>query len=121
MSIILVLNITAMATGKPRMPPINYVPLWEDPIHNLSMVLLPAITVGYASPEKGASVGLARSFVAAPIGTFSDSARQMQHVSIASHRQRRDRESMARLVPDNVVGLSHELPSLPSRQAVLLG
>ncbi|HEY6719293.1 MAG TPA: ABC transporter permease, partial [Reyranella sp.] len=47
LSIILVLNVTAMATGKPWMPPIDYVPLWQDPIHNLSMVLLPAITVGY--------------------------------------------------------------------------
>ena len=47
MSIILVLNVTAMASGKPWMPPIDYVPLWQDPIHNLSMVLLPAITVGY--------------------------------------------------------------------------
>jgi peptide/nickel transport system permease protein len=29
------------------MPPIEYVPLWKDPIRNLSMTLLPAITVGY--------------------------------------------------------------------------
>ena len=29
------------------MPPIDYVPFWQDPIRNLSMVLLPAITVGY--------------------------------------------------------------------------
>ena len=29
------------------MPPIDYVPLWQDPIRNLSMVFLPAITVGY--------------------------------------------------------------------------
>lgn len=28
---------------------------------------------------------------------------------------------MARLVPDNVGGLLSELPSLPSRQAILLG
>ena len=34
-------------TGKPWLPPIDYVPLWQDPIRNLSMVLLPAITVGY--------------------------------------------------------------------------
>ena len=47
MSLILVLNITAMATGVPWLPPIDYVPLWQDPIRNLSMVLLPAITVGY--------------------------------------------------------------------------
>jgi peptide/nickel transport system permease protein len=47
MSLILVLNITAMASGVPWLPPIDYVPLWQDPIRNLSMVLLPAITVGY--------------------------------------------------------------------------
>jgi peptide/nickel transport system permease protein len=47
MSLILVLNISSMATGKPWLPPIDYVPLWQDPLRNLSMVLLPAITVGY--------------------------------------------------------------------------
>jgi peptide/nickel transport system permease protein len=47
MSLILVLNVSAMATGTPWLPPIDYVPLWQDPIRNLSMVLLPAITVGY--------------------------------------------------------------------------
>lgn len=47
MSMILVLNVTFLATGKPWLPPIDYVPLWQDPIRNLSMVLLPAITVGY--------------------------------------------------------------------------
>ena len=29
------------------MPPIDYVPFWQDPMRNLSIVLLPAITVGY--------------------------------------------------------------------------
>jgi peptide/nickel transport system permease protein len=47
MSLILVLNISSMTTGRPWLPPIDYVPLWQDPIRNLSMVLLPAITVGY--------------------------------------------------------------------------
>ena len=47
MSLILVLNISAAMTGKPWLPPIDYVPLWQDPLRNLSMVLLPAITVGY--------------------------------------------------------------------------
>ena len=47
MSLILVLNISAATTGKPWLPPIDYVPLWQDPIRNLSLVLLPAITVGY--------------------------------------------------------------------------
>jgi hypothetical protein len=32
-----------------------------------------------------------------------------------------DQALVARLVPDNVAGLLRELPSLPSRQAVLLG
>jgi uncharacterized protein len=32
-----------------------------------------------------------------------------------------DQALVARLVPDNVAGLLKELPSLPSRQAVLLG
>ena len=47
MSLVLVLDITYLATGKAWMPPIDYVPLWQDPIRNLSIVLLPAITVGY--------------------------------------------------------------------------
>jgi peptide/nickel transport system permease protein len=47
MSILVVLNVTSTLFGSPWMPPIEYVPIWKDPIHNLSMVLLPAITVGY--------------------------------------------------------------------------
>ena len=47
MSLVLVLDITYLATGKAWMPPIDYVPFWQDPIRNLSMVLLPALTVGY--------------------------------------------------------------------------
>jgi peptide/nickel transport system permease protein len=47
MSLVLVLDITYLATGKAWMPPIDYVPFWQDPIHNLSIVMLPAITVGY--------------------------------------------------------------------------
>jgi DNA helicase HerA-like ATPase len=33
----------------------------------------------------------------------------------------RDQELVSRLVPDNLGGLLQELPSLPSRQAILLG
>jgi hypothetical protein len=33
----------------------------------------------------------------------------------------RDQDLVARLVPDNLGGLLRELPSLPSRQAILLG
>jgi peptide/nickel transport system permease protein len=47
LSIILVLDMTQWISGTPWMPPIDYVPLWKDPIRNLSMALLPAITVGY--------------------------------------------------------------------------
>jgi peptide/nickel transport system permease protein len=47
MSIVLVLDITYWTTGQAWMPPINYVSFWQDPIRNLSMVALPAITVGY--------------------------------------------------------------------------
>jgi peptide/nickel transport system permease protein len=47
MSILIVLDVTQALTGHPWMPPIDYVPLWEDPIRNLSIVMLPAITIGY--------------------------------------------------------------------------
>ena len=47
MSILLVLDITQAITGHPWMPPIDYVPLWKDPIRNLSIVMLPALTIGY--------------------------------------------------------------------------
>jgi peptide/nickel transport system permease protein len=47
LSILLVLDISNAITGTPWMPPIDYVPIWRDPIRNLSMAFLPAITVGY--------------------------------------------------------------------------
>jgi peptide/nickel transport system permease protein len=47
MSILLVLDVSQWITGRPWMPSIDYVPLWKDPIRNLSIVMLPAITVGY--------------------------------------------------------------------------
>ncbi len=47
MSVLLVLDLSAAITGTPWMPPIDYVPIWQDPIRNLSMAILPAITVGY--------------------------------------------------------------------------
>ena len=46
-SVLLVLDVTGWITGTPWMPPIDYVPIWKDPIRNLSMAVLPAITVGY--------------------------------------------------------------------------
>ncbi len=47
MSILIVLDLTQAVFGHPWMPPIDYVPLWQDPIRNLSIVMLPAITIGY--------------------------------------------------------------------------
>src|SRR6202163_556388 len=47
LSILAVLDITQAITGHPWMPSIDYVPLWKDPLRNLSIVMLPAITVGY--------------------------------------------------------------------------
>jgi peptide/nickel transport system permease protein len=46
-SILAVLSITHAIFGDPWMPPIDYVPLWEDPLRNLSIAALPALTVGY--------------------------------------------------------------------------
>jgi peptide/nickel transport system permease protein len=46
-SILIVLDLTNAIFGSPWMPPIDYVPIWQDPIRNLSMAFLPAITVGY--------------------------------------------------------------------------
>ena len=33
--------------GRPWMPPITYVPIWEDPMHNLSQLVWPALATGY--------------------------------------------------------------------------
>jgi peptide/nickel transport system permease protein len=46
-AILFVLDVTQAISGHPWMPSIDYVPLWKDPIRNLSIVMLPAITVGY--------------------------------------------------------------------------
>lgn len=46
-SILIVLDVSSAIFGSPWMPPIDYVPFWHDPIRNLSMVILPAITIGY--------------------------------------------------------------------------
>ena len=46
-SILIVLDLTQAITGQPWMPPIDYVPLWQDPLRNLSIVMLPALTIGY--------------------------------------------------------------------------
>ncbi len=46
--IILGLLITTQAmTGVPWMPPIEYKPIWEDPVHNISQLIWPAVATGY--------------------------------------------------------------------------
>ena len=46
--IILGILITSKAWfGTPWMPPITYVPIWVDPLTNLSMLIWPAIATGY--------------------------------------------------------------------------
>src|SRR5258708_26511126 len=47
MSLVLVLDITFLATGHAWRPPITFVSFWQDPLGNLAIVFLPAITVGY--------------------------------------------------------------------------
>ena len=46
-SILIVLDVSHALFGAAWMPPIDYVPFWQDPLRNLSMVILPALTVGY--------------------------------------------------------------------------
>jgi peptide/nickel transport system permease protein len=46
-AILAVLDISQAVFGAPWMPPIDYVPFWQDPLRNLSMVILPALTIGY--------------------------------------------------------------------------
>ncbi|MBV8120728.1 MAG: ABC transporter permease [Alphaproteobacteria bacterium] len=46
-SLLVVLDLTQIFLGKPWMPPIDYVPLWQDPLRSLSIVILPAVTIGY--------------------------------------------------------------------------
>jgi len=45
--ILAILDISQSAFGAPWMPPIDYVPLWQDPMRNLSMAIWPALAVGY--------------------------------------------------------------------------
>ncbi len=41
------LIITQAITGSPWMPPIDYKPIWEDPVYNLSQLIWPAVATGY--------------------------------------------------------------------------
>ena len=45
--IIGILLVTQWWTGVPWLPPISYVPIWEDPLHNLSQLIWPALATGY--------------------------------------------------------------------------
>ncbi|MGE0853779.1 MAG: ABC transporter permease [Hyphomicrobiaceae bacterium] len=45
--IVALLNWTQAFTGTAWMPPIDYVPLWKDPLYNLSMLIWPALAIGY--------------------------------------------------------------------------
>src|SRR5689334_7110900 len=47
LSILAVLEFSHLVFGAPWMPPIDYVPFWQNPLHNLSIAFLPALTVGY--------------------------------------------------------------------------
>jgi len=45
--ILALLNISEAMTGTRWSPPIEYVPIWEDPVYNLSMLIWPAMATGY--------------------------------------------------------------------------
>jgi len=45
--ILAILDISQAVFGTPWMPPIDYVPIWQDPLRNLSMTIWPALAVGY--------------------------------------------------------------------------
>jgi peptide/nickel transport system permease protein len=38
---------TQAFSGTPWMPPIQFVPIWEDPVHNISQLIWPAVATGY--------------------------------------------------------------------------
>ncbi len=41
------LSVSEMMTGTRWTPPLDYVPIWEDPVYNLSMLIWPAVATGY--------------------------------------------------------------------------
>jgi peptide/nickel transport system permease protein len=50
LGILIILGILIVSNawwGTPWMPPITYVPIWVDPVHNLSMLIWPALATGY--------------------------------------------------------------------------
>ena len=75
-----------------------------------------------ASPERGANSGLGLVLSSQRPSELSPTV-LAQCNTFLLHRivNDADQNLVARLVPDNVGGLLRELPSLPSRQAILLG
>ena len=50
LGILIILGIlitTKSVLGTSWMPPIKYVPIWQDPVYNLSMTIFPALATGY--------------------------------------------------------------------------
>lgn len=47
MIILGLLIVTQEMTGIPWMPPIEYKPIWVDPMHNISQLIWPAVATGY--------------------------------------------------------------------------
>ena len=45
--ILAILIVSKALFGSPWMPPIKYVPIWVDPVYNLSMLIWPALATGY--------------------------------------------------------------------------
>ncbi len=47
MLLLTILVVSEYFTGTRWTPPIDYVPIWEDPLYNLSMLIWPAVATGY--------------------------------------------------------------------------
>lgn len=47
MLIVIMLIVTQEYMGEPWMPPLDYKPIWEDPVYNLSQLIWPAVATGY--------------------------------------------------------------------------
>jgi peptide/nickel transport system permease protein len=45
--LLMLLNVSEALTGTRWTPPLDYVPIWEDPVYNLSMLIWPAVATGY--------------------------------------------------------------------------
>ncbi len=45
--LLMLLSVSEVLTGTRWTPPLDYVPIWEDPVYNLSMLIWPAVATGY--------------------------------------------------------------------------